>query len=95
MDELIRLAKHKYAVYMASCSGLNYQGMPCPMWDALTDAVRSHWISVARDSMLGLFTALDAMPDPVMARVMYRKYAGDEEIAYANYGRDDLSKAGE
>ncbi len=86
MDELTRLAKHKYAVYMASCSGLNYQGLPCPMWDALTDAVRGHWTSVARDSMLGLFVALDAMPDPTAARATYRKYAGDDEIAHANMG---------
>lgn len=43
-----RLARDFYAAYMGSCDGLNYQGLPCPKWDDLTPAVRSHWCTVAR-----------------------------------------------
>jgi hypothetical protein len=40
-------ARDFYSAYMASCNGLNYQGLPCPKWDDLTDAVRGHWYVVA------------------------------------------------
>jgi hypothetical protein len=42
-----RRARDLYAVYCASSNGLNYQGLPCPAWDALNDAVRGHWYTVA------------------------------------------------
>lgn len=40
-------ARDLYAVYCASSDGKNYQGLPCPAWDALTEAVRGHWYTVA------------------------------------------------
>lgn len=44
---ILRRARDFYAIYMASCGGLNYQGQPCPEWDDLTPAVRGHWYTVA------------------------------------------------
>jgi hypothetical protein len=44
---VLSLARDIYAVYCASSDGKNYQGLPCPAWDALTDAVRGHWYTVA------------------------------------------------
>lgn len=44
-------ARDFYAIYMASCSGLNYQGLPCPQWKDLTDSVRGHWRVVALRSL--------------------------------------------
>lgn len=44
---VLSTARDFYAVYMASCDGLNYQGLPCPQWNALTEAVRGHWYTVA------------------------------------------------
>ena len=44
---VLRLACDFYAVYCASSDGKNYQGLPCPEWDALTPAVRGHWYTVA------------------------------------------------
>jgi hypothetical protein len=41
-----RLARDLYAIYCASSGGLNYQGKPCPAWDALPEAVRGHWHTV-------------------------------------------------
>lgn len=40
-------ARDLYAVYCSSSDGKNYQGLACPAWDALTDAVRGHWYVVA------------------------------------------------
>jgi hypothetical protein len=31
-------ARDFYAIYMASCRGLNYEGKPCPQWQDLNDA---------------------------------------------------------
>lgn len=39
-------ARDLYAVYCASSDGKNYQGLPCPAWDELTEAVRGHWYTV-------------------------------------------------
>lgn len=36
-----------YEVYIANSDGLNFQGQPCPEWDALPSAIRSHWCAVA------------------------------------------------
>jgi len=44
-------ARDLYAVYCASSDGKNYQGNPCPAWDALPDAVRGHWCTVVRRTM--------------------------------------------
>lgn len=44
---VLRRARDFYAVYCASSDGKNYQGLPCPDWDKLTDAVRGHWYTVA------------------------------------------------
>ncbi|HEY4056658.1 MAG TPA: hypothetical protein VGM39_08615 [Kofleriaceae bacterium] len=40
-------ARDFYAVYCASSDGKNFQGNPCPDWDALPEAVRGHWYTVA------------------------------------------------
>jgi hypothetical protein len=45
---VLRVAHDLYATYCASSEGKNYQGLPCPAWDALTEAVRGHWYTVAR-----------------------------------------------
>lgn len=44
---VLSLARDLYATYCASSDGKNYQGLPCPAWDALTPAVRGHWYTVA------------------------------------------------
>lgn len=44
-------ARDFYATYCASSDGKNYQGLPCPAWDALTPAVRGHWYTVALRSL--------------------------------------------
>jgi len=46
--ETRRIARDLYATYCASSDGKNYQGLPCPEWDALTEAVRGHWFTVAQ-----------------------------------------------
>jgi hypothetical protein len=40
-------ARDLYATYCASSDGKNFQGNPCPAWDALPEAVRGHWYTVA------------------------------------------------
>lgn len=56
---VLRRARDFYAVYCASSDGKNYQGLPCPAWDALTPAVRGHWYTVALRSL-----QLEAVADP-------------------------------
>lgn len=46
-QNVLRRARDLYATYCASSDGKNYQGLPCPAWDALTEAVRGHWYTVA------------------------------------------------
>jgi hypothetical protein len=48
---ILRRARDFYATYCASSDGKNYQGNPCPAWDALTEAVRGHWYTVALRSL--------------------------------------------
>jgi hypothetical protein len=48
---VLRRARDLYATYCASSDGKNYQGLPCPAWDALTEAVRGHWYTVALRAM--------------------------------------------
>lgn len=57
---VLRRARDFYAVYCASSDGKNYQGLPCPEWDKLTDAVRRHWYTVALRSL-----QLEAVADPM------------------------------
>lgn len=40
-------AKMLYEAYITNSGGRNYQGLPCPMWIDLPDAIRSHWCAVA------------------------------------------------
>jgi hypothetical protein len=56
---VLRRARDFYATYCASSDGKNYQGLPCPDWDALTPAVRGHWYTVALRSL-----HLEAVTDP-------------------------------
>ena len=56
---VLRRARDFYATYCASSDGKNYQGLPCPAWDALTEAVRGHWYTVAKRSC-----QLEALGDP-------------------------------
>ncbi len=56
---VLKLARDFYATYCASSDGKNYQGLPCPAWDALTAAVRGHWYTVALRSL-----QLEAINDP-------------------------------
>lgn len=48
---IVSRARDFYAIYMASCAGLNYEGKPCPQWRDLNDAVRGHWCVVALRSL--------------------------------------------
>ena len=58
---VLRRARDLYATYCASSDGKNYQGLPCPQWDALTEAVRGHWYTVAlRTLHLGYIDRLPA-----------------------------------
>lgn len=45
------LAQRMYAAYNrggpADKAGLNYQGLPCPTWEALPDGVRQKWEAAA------------------------------------------------
>lgn len=44
-DELARLA---YEAYVLDAGGLNYQGIPCPEWPDLPEAIRQHWCVAVR-----------------------------------------------
>jgi hypothetical protein len=79
----LRRARNAYAVYCASSDGKNYQGLPCPTWDALPEAIRGHWYTVA----LSFGGGSDAAPsidtfahlaDPAHALEVWRRYAGIE-----------------
>ena len=89
----LRRARDLYAVYCASSDGKNYQGMPCPAWDALTAAVRGHWYTVALrvDQIEDLHPktgdearmspdkhVLGHLADPAHAFEVWRRYSGLE-----------------
>jgi hypothetical protein len=93
MDPAVqRKARDFYAIYCSSADGKNYQGLPCPAWDALTDAVRGHWCTVAQRAMELELTlhlvgdeskcvpdeSLDHLTDPAHAREVWRRYSGTE-----------------
>lgn len=46
-DETKQLARALYDSYVKNSRGLAWDGRKCPAWDALGDAVRSHWCAVA------------------------------------------------
>lgn len=87
-----RRARDLYAVYCASSDGKNYQGLPCPAWDALTDAVRGNWYTVAlrteqihsdENILVGSETehqpserVLEHLADPAHAREVWQRYSG-------------------
>lgn len=48
---ITRRARDFYATYCASSDGKNFQGNPCPDWDALPEAIRGHWYTVALRSL--------------------------------------------
>lgn len=39
-------ARELYEAYIANSDGKAWDGRPCPTWDGLNDAVRSHWCAV-------------------------------------------------
>lgn len=41
------LAKDLYLSYCESSGWKNFRGEPCPPWEELPDAVRTHWTAVA------------------------------------------------
>jgi hypothetical protein len=41
------LARTLYEAYTANSGNLNYQGLPCPKWDDLPQAIRDHWCAVS------------------------------------------------
>ena len=43
-----QLAREAYEAYIENSGGLNYQGLPCPTWENLTEAIRGHWVVAAR-----------------------------------------------
>lgn len=91
---VLRRARDLYAVYCASSDGKNYQGLPCPVWDALTEAVRGHWYTVAlrTEQLQGDPNALTGdeaahaptlhvlgrLADPAHALMVWRGYSGIE-----------------
>ena len=44
------LARRLYESYTANSDNLNFQGNPCPVWDALPEAIRGHWCRIALDT---------------------------------------------
>lgn len=76
------LARDFYAIYCASSGGKNYQGLPCPAWPDLPQAVRDHWYTVSRRaaSLVNGFgepaACLDHLPDPAAAYETWLVYSG-------------------
>jgi hypothetical protein len=46
-DDVVAAARRFYEAYLANSDGLAWNGLPCPTWEQLNDAVRSHWCAVA------------------------------------------------
>ncbi len=49
-DAIRNRAKALYEAYIQNSDGLNFRGEPCPPWDLLTPAVRSHWCATALEA---------------------------------------------
>ena len=47
-QELIELAKQAYHAYGQVTDFKNYQGLPMPEWEALTDKIREAWKAAAK-----------------------------------------------
>lgn len=45
------VAKSLYEAYGLSADWKNYQGLPMPSWDQLTEAIRGHWTASAREAL--------------------------------------------
>lgn len=45
-EATVTAARALYEGYIANSGGLAWDGRPCPTWDGLNDAVRSHWCAV-------------------------------------------------
>lgn len=52
------LAELAYATYGKSTGGRNYQGLPMPDWDELTDAIQLAWIEAAGAIALNTIASL-------------------------------------
>lgn len=46
-----KVARSLYGAYGESAGWKNYQGLPMPRWEDLTDAIRGHWIASAREAL--------------------------------------------
>lgn len=89
---VLRMAHDLYAAYNASCGGKNYQGLPCPTWQALPPAVRGHWYVVAlralemkpTDDNLQNYAAgeysLGHLPDPMRAYETWGEYLRGDSV---------------
>jgi hypothetical protein len=47
-DHDIARARHAYDKYGAVTDHKNYQGLPMPTWEALTDKIREAWVAAAK-----------------------------------------------
>lgn len=47
IEYAIELAKGAYEAYGGVTDHKNYQGLPMPEWDALTDKIKEAWMSAA------------------------------------------------
>lgn len=47
-EEIEKLAKQSYYAYGNVTDFKNYQGLPMPKWEALTDKIREAWRAAAR-----------------------------------------------
>lgn len=88
---VMRRAHDFYAIYMASCDGKNYQGLPCPAWQGLTPAVRRHWYTVALRSFEPAVAgtavsrgpsrySLDHLANYAAAWELWREYSQGESV---------------
>lgn len=59
-DRVRSVARSMYEAYLANSDGLNYEGKPCPKWEELTPAVRSHWCAAALEASVLLESPLTA-----------------------------------
>lgn len=45
-QQTVYCARKFYESYLDNSGGLAWDGRPCPTWDELNDAVKSHWCAV-------------------------------------------------
>jgi len=46
-EDQIKLAKQAYHAYGSVTDFKNYQGLPMPEWEALTDKIREAWVAAS------------------------------------------------